>query len=69
MRGALDRKAAAVRDAAAAVLNLVPSAKSYFTDMRFKPMPRYDRGVVVDVTSRTPGRADERIALDDVLGP
>jgi 3-(3-hydroxy-phenyl)propionate hydroxylase len=57
-----DRKVAAVRDAAAAVLNLLPSAKSYFTDMRFKPMPRYDRGVVVDVTSRTPGRAAERIA-------
>ncbi|MER7922339.1 bifunctional 3-(3-hydroxy-phenyl)propionate/3-hydroxycinnamic acid hydroxylase [Streptomyces sp. NPDC096057] len=57
-----DRKIAALRDTAAAALNLVPTVKSYFTDMRFKPMPRYDRGVVVDATSRIPGVAAERIA-------
>ncbi|MFE9322436.1 bifunctional 3-(3-hydroxy-phenyl)propionate/3-hydroxycinnamic acid hydroxylase [Nocardia sp. NPDC052278] len=59
-----DKVIAVVRDAAAAVLNLVPSAKSYFTDMRFKPMPRYDRGVVVDPSDLAAGRAEARLAGD-----
>ncbi|MCQ9165439.1 MULTISPECIES: bifunctional 3-(3-hydroxy-phenyl)propionate/3-hydroxycinnamic acid hydroxylase [unclassified Arthrobacter] len=45
------------RDALAAALNLFPTVKSYFSDMRFKPMPRYTSGVVVDPTTFTPGRA------------
>ncbi|HEX5595212.1 MAG TPA: bifunctional 3-(3-hydroxy-phenyl)propionate/3-hydroxycinnamic acid hydroxylase [Micromonosporaceae bacterium] len=57
-----DRKRALVRDFAAHALNVVPSVKSYFTDMRFKPMPRYSRGVVVDQNDRTPGSAVARIA-------
>jgi 3-(3-hydroxy-phenyl)propionate hydroxylase len=47
-----------VRDRAASALNLVPKWKSYFTELRFKPVPRYAEGVVVDQTSLTPGRAE-----------
>ncbi|MFI6873352.1 bifunctional 3-(3-hydroxy-phenyl)propionate/3-hydroxycinnamic acid hydroxylase [Streptomyces sp. NPDC050400] len=46
-----------LRDACAAVLNLVPRWKSYFTDLRFKPMPRYAAGVVVDQATLAPGTA------------
>ena len=37
----------AARDFATWALNLVPPAKRYFTEMRFKPMPKYDSGLVV----------------------
>ncbi|MFS3128298.1 bifunctional 3-(3-hydroxy-phenyl)propionate/3-hydroxycinnamic acid hydroxylase [Nocardioides sp. Bht2] len=47
-----------LRDRAAAALNVAPSAKAYFSELRFKPMPRYSRGVVVDQASLTPGRSD-----------
>ncbi|MEV8451605.1 bifunctional 3-(3-hydroxy-phenyl)propionate/3-hydroxycinnamic acid hydroxylase [Streptomyces sp. NPDC052095] len=46
-----------LRDVSASVLNLVPKWKSYFTELRFKPMPRYATGVVVDQAALTPGRA------------
>jgi len=46
-----------IRDRAASALNLVPKWKSYFTELRFKPMPRYAEGVVVDQVSLAPGRA------------
>ena len=49
------------RDATAAVLNLFPQVKSYFSEMRFKPMPRYTKGVVVDPTSAAPGTARARL--------
>ncbi|MGO4188647.1 bifunctional 3-(3-hydroxy-phenyl)propionate/3-hydroxycinnamic acid hydroxylase [Pseudarthrobacter sp. TAF60_1] len=49
------------RDATAAVLNLFPQVKSYFSEMRFKPMPRYTKGVVVDPTSAAPGTAAARL--------
>lgn len=48
---------AAARDAAATVLNLFPSVKSYFADMRFKPMPRYTRGVLADPNTIASGTA------------
>lgn len=48
---------ARVRDAASTVLNLSPKAKSYFSDMRFKPMPRYTQGVLADPNSNSAGRA------------
>ncbi|MER6981392.1 bifunctional 3-(3-hydroxy-phenyl)propionate/3-hydroxycinnamic acid hydroxylase [Streptomyces carpinensis] len=47
-----------LRDASASALNLVPKWKSYFTELRFKPMPRYASGVVVDQATLTPGRAE-----------
>lgn len=58
---------AAARDAAAAVLNLFPHAKSYFSDMKFKPMPRYEHGVLADPTTQEPGRA--RALLTSKLVP
>lgn len=41
------RTAAKVRDKLMLSLNALPSVKQYFAEMRFKPMPRYERGVVV----------------------
>lgn len=49
------------RDLASSVLNLSPAAKSYFADMKFKPMPRYTDGVLVDPTAKTPGKAAARL--------
>ncbi|NYV77027.1 bifunctional 3-(3-hydroxy-phenyl)propionate/3-hydroxycinnamic acid hydroxylase [Streptomyces sp. UH6] len=46
-----------LRDRTASALNLVPTWKSYFTELRFKPMPRYAAGVVVDQVTLTPGTA------------
>lgn len=53
--------AAAARDAAARVLNYLPSVKSYFAEMRFKPMPRYHQGVLADAADFSSGRAAESI--------
>lgn len=53
--------AVAARDAASSVLNLFPSAKSYFSDMRFKPMPRYTTGVLADPTTKASGTAAARL--------
>lgn len=39
--------AAKVRDTVMLALNALPPVKQYFAEMRFKPMPRYERGVVV----------------------
>ncbi|RAN69548.1 3-(3-hydroxyphenyl)propionate hydroxylase [Bacillus sp. SRB_336] len=50
------------RDALAATLNLFPSVKSYFSEMRFKPMPRYTSGVVVDPTTFTAGQAAAKLS-------
>lgn len=47
----------AARDSASKILNFFPSVKSYFADMRFKPMPRYTKGVLADPTSFQSGRA------------
>lgn len=53
--------AVAARDAASSVLNLFPSAKSYFSDMRFKPMPRYTTGVLADPTTQASGNAAAKL--------
>jgi 3-(3-hydroxy-phenyl)propionate hydroxylase len=53
----LGRRGAIVRDGVALVLNLFPSVKRYFTEMRFKPVPRYAEGVVVDEDSGHAGRS------------
>ena len=52
----------AARDAAAAVLNLSPKAKAYFVQMKYKPMPRYERGVVVDASTFAAGTSTAEIA-------
>jgi 3-(3-hydroxy-phenyl)propionate hydroxylase len=36
-----------VRDAFVRSFNVLPSLKRYFVEMRFKPMPRYEEGVVL----------------------
>jgi 3-(3-hydroxy-phenyl)propionate hydroxylase len=52
----------ALRDRLFLGLNLVPKAKTYVTGMGWKPMPRYEAGVVVDAITRTPGHSDGRLA-------
>ena len=43
--------AAKVRDTLMLALNAVPPVKQYFAEMRFKPMPRYEHGVVLHQTA------------------
>ncbi|WP_083884422.1 bifunctional 3-(3-hydroxy-phenyl)propionate/3-hydroxycinnamic acid hydroxylase [Nocardia higoensis] len=78
-----DRKVVAVRDVLVRAAAAIPPVKRYVLGMRFKPMPKYDRGAVVHGWSRsavspvgtlfiqprvdTRDRAD--VLLDDVLGP
>lgn len=52
-----DKTVAFLRDSASRLLNLSPQVKEYFTDMRFKPMPRYGRGVVVEPETLKPGES------------
>ncbi|GGZ11683.1 bifunctional 3-(3-hydroxy-phenyl)propionate/3-hydroxycinnamic acid hydroxylase [Streptomyces nitrosporeus] len=65
----MGRFGGAVRDAAASALNLVPKWKSYFTELRFKPMPRYASGVVVDQATLRPGRAGAGFKRRGALAP
>lgn len=69
-----------LRDHFFSAVRLLPGVKNYVLQMRFKPMPKYEQGVVVK-TPGTPmvGRmliqpdvedvAGQRRKLDDVLGP
>lgn len=72
-----------LRDRIALALNAIPPVKRYFVQMRFKPMPRFMRGVIVTKADGTPkGRATGRLfvqprvtthggdvrRLDDALG-
>jgi 3-(3-hydroxy-phenyl)propionate hydroxylase len=69
-----------LRDRFFTAVRLLPGVKNYVLQMRFKPMPKYEEGIVV----RTPGTpmvgrmliqpdvedaAGARCKLDDVLGP
>ncbi|MFD5121367.1 bifunctional 3-(3-hydroxy-phenyl)propionate/3-hydroxycinnamic acid hydroxylase [Streptomyces sp. NPDC058385] len=65
----MGRFGGAVRDVAASALNLVPKWKSYFTELRFKPMPRYATGVVVDQATLTPGMARAGLKRGAELAP
>jgi 3-(3-hydroxy-phenyl)propionate hydroxylase len=49
------------RDTASSVLNLFPSVKSYFADTRFKPMPRYVKGVLADPSTKASGTANGKL--------
>lgn len=40
-------RVAKLRDVVTLALNAVPSWKQYFVEMRFKPMPRYEKGAIV----------------------
>lgn len=53
-----NRIVAGARDVAAAALNLLPSVKSYFVQMKYKPMPRYTQGVVVDASTFRAGSSE-----------
>lgn len=48
---------AGARDVAAGLLNRVPAVRDYFAQMKYKPMPRYTAGALVDVATLTPGRS------------
>ncbi|KZS59893.1 bifunctional 3-(3-hydroxy-phenyl)propionate/3-hydroxycinnamic acid hydroxylase [Mycobacterium ostraviense] len=77
-----DRRIAAGRNLIVHAASIVPSLKRYVLEMRFKPMPRYERGAVVHAEPRKPGspvgtlfvqprvntRTQHDILLDDVLG-
>lgn len=56
---------ASARDFATWALNLVPPAKRYFTEMRFKPMPKYESGLVVrqDEVDAEPGLGQMALQL------
>ncbi|MEU1960145.1 bifunctional 3-(3-hydroxy-phenyl)propionate/3-hydroxycinnamic acid hydroxylase [Nocardia sp. NPDC019304] len=78
-----DRKVAAARDALVRAAAAIAPVRKYVLGMRFKPMPRYERGAVVHDWSRSPKsavgtlfvqpRVDTReradVLLDEVLGP
>ncbi|MFM1988231.1 MAG: hypothetical protein RJA99_1188 [Pseudomonadota bacterium] len=57
-------RAARIRDAATLALNAVPAVKQYFVEMRFKPMPRYEQGAIVNTA---PPRAAARSPLAGLL--
>ncbi|GAA3593996.1 bifunctional 3-(3-hydroxy-phenyl)propionate/3-hydroxycinnamic acid hydroxylase [Klugiella xanthotipulae] len=50
-----NRIVTAGRDLAAAALNLSPSVKQYFAQMKYKPMPRYRAGAIVDASTLASG--------------
>lgn len=60
--GTTSRLVGGVRDGIALALNVVPKAKTYVTGMGWKPMPRYESGVVVDAASGAPGRSTGKLA-------
>ncbi|GAA5065343.1 bifunctional 3-(3-hydroxy-phenyl)propionate/3-hydroxycinnamic acid hydroxylase [Nocardia callitridis] len=78
-----NRAVAGMRDVLVRGAAAVPALKRYVLGMRFKPMPRYERGAVAPSRFRGPGsavgtlfiqpRVDIReqsgVLLDDVLGP
>ena len=51
-----NRAVCAVRDTVSRAMNLSPRVKSWFADMRFKPMPFYAKGVLVAPETHTPGQ-------------
>ena len=61
--------AAKVRDTLMLALNAVPPVKQYFAEMRFKPMPRYEQGVVLHQTgAQTPSPKNPLASLLDRSG-
>jgi 3-(3-hydroxy-phenyl)propionate hydroxylase len=77
-----NRRIVALRDKVIHAANIVPSLKRYILEMRFKPMPRYQQGVVVHdehraansptgtlfIQPRVDTRDRQNVLLDDVLG-
>jgi 3-(3-hydroxy-phenyl)propionate hydroxylase len=78
-----NRLVAWLRDRVALALNAIPPVKRYFVQMRFKPMPRFTSGIVIQTPSGSvQGRATGKLfpqprvtsadgktsRLDDVIG-
>ncbi|WP_409427217.1 bifunctional 3-(3-hydroxy-phenyl)propionate/3-hydroxycinnamic acid hydroxylase [Mycobacterium sp. SMC-11] len=77
-----NRRVAGLRDRVIRAASAVPTLKRYVLEMRFKPMPRYERGAVVHDQPRRPDspagtlfiqpRVDTRsgtdLLLDEVIG-
>lgn len=59
--GTTSKLVGGVRDGIALALNVVPKTKSYVTGMGWKPMPRYEAGVVVDAASGAPGHSSGKV--------
>ena len=73
---------ATLRDGVSWLLNYLPPVKRYFLEMRFKPMPKYHQGVVVEpvpaIKASPVGKlfiqpsvcvGQQSLKLDDVIGP
>lgn len=56
-----NRVAAGARDLAFSAMNVLPRVKEYFAQMKYKPMPRYSRGAVVDATTFQAGASGDMI--------
>lgn len=56
-----NRLVAGARDIAAAGLNSLPAVRDYFAQMRYKPMPRYTSGAVVDAETLMPGTSSGKL--------
>ncbi|MET9214048.1 MULTISPECIES: bifunctional 3-(3-hydroxy-phenyl)propionate/3-hydroxycinnamic acid hydroxylase [unclassified Nocardia] len=78
-----DRRVAAIRDVLVRAAAAIPPVRGYVLGMKFKPMPRYERGAVVHRWSRSEPspvgtlfvqpvvrtRTQPEVLLDEVLGP
>jgi len=79
-----NKAVAGARDKIAAALNLVPAAKRWIAEGRYKPKPRFRVGALVDAVGpaaaaqpvgqmfpqpRVDTRTEQNVRLDDVLGP
>jgi len=58
--------AVAARDLAGKVINRVPRARDYFGEMRFRPQPRYTRGVLADQSTQASGVSDVRLTTRSI---
>ena len=79
-----NKAVAGARDKIAAALNLVPAAKKWIAEGRYKPKPRFHVGALVEAVGpaaegqpvgsmfpqpRVDTRTEQNVLLDDVLGP
>jgi 3-(3-hydroxy-phenyl)propionate hydroxylase len=79
-----NKAVAGARDKLAAALNLVPAAKRWIAEGRYKPKPRFHGGALVEAVGpaaegkpvgqmfpqpRVDTRTEQNVRLDDVLGP
>jgi len=58
--------AVAARDVAGKVINRVPRARDYFGEMRFRPQPRYTKGVLADQSTQASGTSSPRLSARSI---